>query len=119
MSGEWREEYERHADADLAALSAESLPSLIRRLERRDFGDYYVFWDAIASKGDLQAVGWRMFDFLGSDATYLHRYHCARVLLALLGDKRYEAADLTVAHRNPARALADVERELTRVVGPR
>ena len=71
------------------------------------------------TKGDLQAVGWKLFDFLTSDATYLHRYHCARVLLERLGDKRYEAADLTVAHRNPARALADVERELTEAIGPR
>ena len=119
MSGEWREQYEQHADADLAAMSAESLASLIRRMERRQFGDYYVFWDAFAAKGGLHAVGWKLFDFLASDETYLHRYHCARVLLVLLGEKRYEAADLTVAHRDPARALADVERQLVSAIGPR
>ncbi|MBC7894612.1 MAG: hypothetical protein H7066_04315 [Cytophagaceae bacterium] len=119
MSGEWREHYEDAADADLAAMSAESLPQLIRRVQRREFGEYYALWDAIAGKRDLHAVGWLMFDFITSDATYLHRYHCARALLVLLGNSTYEAADLTVAHREPARALAVVEQELVRAIGPR
>lgn len=119
MSGEWRKRYERAADADLAAMNTASLPELIRRVERRQFGDYYVIWDAIAAKRDLHAVGWFMFAFITSGATYLHRYHCARTLLELLGNTTCEAADLTVAHREPARALAVVEQELVRAIGPR
>lgn len=119
MSGEWKEDYERAADADLAALRAESLAMLIRRVERCQFGEYHVLWDAIAAKQDLHAVGWLMFDFITSDATYLHRYHCARGLLVLLGNTAYEAADLTVAHREPARALAAVEQQLVSAIGPR
>ena len=58
-------------------------------------------------------------DFLNSPADYLHRYHCARALLALLRCTTYEPVDLTVARKNPAKALGELEQLLAHTVGPR
>jgi hypothetical protein len=115
----WRECWEDDADAELRALTALPLAALLRRVDAGKLSEHHVIWDAIAAKQDLPACGWRLYDFLTSPAPYLSRYHCARVLLALLGCTKFDAAALTVAHLNPAAALAEMSGLLERAIGPR
>ncbi len=112
--------YEDDADRELAQLSALPLSELRRRVRDKEFGMSKVIWSAIASKHhESPSVAWLLFDFVKSNAEYLDRYACARALLTLLGTNKYEAADLTIAHRNPAAALADIETMIVSKSGPR
>jgi hypothetical protein len=115
----WKEQWEDEAHAEYEALCALPIEELRRRFEKRRFGQYYGIWDAIATKRDLASVGWQLLDFLRSRADYLHRYHCARALLALLDCRAFEAADLSVEHRGSSKNLATVEALLTNAIGPR
>jgi len=115
----WKEQWEDGAGAELEDLHALPIEELRRRVAKRRFGDYYMIWDAIAAKRDLAAVGWQLVDFLKSSADYLHRYHCARALLALMDCKDFEAADLSAELRNPAKNLVIVETLLVSALGPR
>jgi hypothetical protein len=115
----WKEQWEDDADAELERLSALPIEELSRRVQSQELGGFYMIWNAIAAKGDLPSVGWQLFDFLNSPADYLHRYHCARTFLTLLRCTTYEPVDLTVAHKNPAKALGELEQMLSRAVGPR
>ena len=117
--GSWRDQWEDGATAELEHFRAMSLDDLLARVRRGRFGEYHVIWDAIAEKRDVRRAGWVLYDVVKSSADYLHRYHAARGLLALLECTRYEPADLTVAHRNPATALAEVEAMLVRAAGAR
>jgi hypothetical protein len=117
--GQWKEEYEAAGDAEFAKFSALSVGELRRRVERREFGQQYSFWTAIAAKRDVAAFGWLLFDFINSSEDYLQRYHAARALLALLKVTIYEPGDLTIAHRHPEKALADVAARLVQAIGPR
>jgi len=115
----WKEQWEDDADTELEKLSALPIAELRRRVQAGELGGFYMIWNAIAAKEDLAAIGWQLLDFLSSPADYLHRYHCARALLALLRCTKYEPVDLTVAHKNPAKALGELEQMLTLAVGPR
>jgi hypothetical protein len=107
---DWREQWEDASGSELEELRALPLDELQHRIAKRRLGSYYVIWDAIAARRDLAAVGWRLFDFLESSADYLNRYHCARVLLALLDCRDFEPADLSAEQRNPRQNLAAVQR---------
>jgi hypothetical protein len=113
----WKERWEDDAHAEYEKLRALSLEKLCERVRRGKFGEHYAIWDAIAAKRDLAPVGWQLFDFLNSNADYLHRYHCARALLALLDCKEFQAADLSVAHMNASKNLAIVEALLEQAIG--
>jgi hypothetical protein len=116
---DWREQWEDAAGAELEELRALPLDELQHRIAKRRLGSYYMIWDAIAAKRDLAAVGWQLFDFLGSSADYLNRYHCARALLALLDCRDFDPADLSAEQRNPRQNLAAVQTLLESAVGPR
>lgn len=115
----WKEMYEDAADADYRRFAKLSTTDLLRRVSRREFGDYYTLWNAIADKRDLRATGWALFDFLYSDADYLHRYHCARALLALLDCTTYEPVQLSAGHDGQPQRLLAVAQLLEQSIGPR
>lgn len=119
--GDWREQYDDAATDEQRRLTKLSLRELLGRVKRRRLGEYHVIWSAIVARADEDRgrAGWALHDFVISDAPYLDRYNCARALLTWLGVTGYEAADLTVQHRNPQVALADVARVLEAAVGPR
>lgn len=115
----WRDQYDDSANAEHKSLNAESVEKLKKRVMKKDFGEYYAIWTAIADTKDLPAFGWMMFDFIKSNEDYLQRYNCARALLAMMGTTKYEPQNLTIKHMKPEAALADVEVMLTEAIGPR
>jgi hypothetical protein len=115
----WKEQWEDESHAEYEVLRALPLEERRRRIAKRQFGSYYMIWDAIAAKRDLPPVAWQLFEFLKSHADYLHRYHCARALLALMDYRDLQAADLSVEHMNPSKNLATIEALLEKAVGPR
>lgn len=119
--GDWREHYDDAATDEQRRLAKLSLRELLARVKRRRLGEYHVIWSAIVERApeDKGRAGWALYDFVVSDAPYLDRYNCARSLLTWLGVSRYDAADLTVQHRDPRVALADVAQVLEAAVGPR
>jgi hypothetical protein len=117
-SKDWRENWEAAASTEHQSLGALPLEALMTRVNTNALGSYYGIWDAIALKADLRTVGWRLFSFLRSEGDYLHRYHCARTLLGLMGCTKYDPADLTAPQRNPAVALAEIARLLDSSIGP-
>lgn len=119
MGKDWQECWEEAANTERQELSALSLDALMHQVRSNALGSYYGIWDTIAAKADLHTVGWRLFSFLRMGGDYLHRYHCARVLLGLMGCTKYEPADLSAPQRNPSVALAEVARLLESSLGPR
>jgi HEAT repeat protein len=115
----WKERWEDDADGEYQQLRALPLDDLRRRLAKGKFGQHHMLWSAIAAKGDLEPVGWELFDFLKSSGDYLQRYHCARALLALLECKDLQPAELAVEHPDPSAKRARVEALLTNALGPR
>ena len=115
----WKEQWEDGAGVEYEELCLLPLEELGRRIAKRQFGGYYMIWDAISAKQDLLSVGWPLFDFLKSPSEYLHRYHCARALLALMNSTEFQAADLSVEHVDRPKNLARVAALLERALGPR
>jgi hypothetical protein len=116
---DWRERWEDDSQAEYDQFCELALETLLARVATMKLGSHCQIWEAIAAKEDLRTAGWPLFGFVSSGAPYLHRYHCAAALLTLLKLSKYQAAQLTVEHLNPARALADVAKILASRVGPR
>ncbi|HEX8456412.1 MAG TPA: hypothetical protein VF656_03745 [Pyrinomonadaceae bacterium] len=117
-NGDWRETWEQHAEHERGALGETPVSELIERVRARRFGGYYGIWYALAERAKLNEVGWVLFSVLESDADYLDRYHCAAALLRLLGEKRWQAVDLS-AEWGRAKNLDPVERVLEQRIGAR
>lgn len=105
------------AEAESRDLASLPVSILLLRVEAGDLGTHYQIWPAIARRATLEQAGGILYRFVRSDADYLNRYHCAEALLTLLGFDDLEAADLTVEHRHPERALERVRAELQSRLG--
>lgn len=116
--GDWRESWEQHADQERGALGETPVSELVERVWAGQFGGYYSIWYALADRAKLNEVGWVLFSVLESEAGYLDRYHCAAALLRLLGEKRWQAVDLS-AEWGRAKNLKPVEKILEQRIGAR
>jgi hypothetical protein len=117
-SGDWRQEYEHHADIEGAKVDKMSVRELCARIQAGKVGDYYQIWRAIGERGTLPEAGWLLFSVLESDMESLHRYHCASALLRLLGEQRMTAAELS-AEWGRANNMPTIAALLEQKIGPR
>lgn len=109
---DWREQYEQAAGGESDLLARMPLGVLIGKVRRRETGEYHALWDAIARKGTPATIGWLLYEFLLSDRPYLERYHCARVLLPLVGLTDIEPVELSAARPNRQENLARLRTRL-------
>lgn len=117
-SNDWRETWDEHADHERDTIDTIPINDLIARVKSGQFGDYYTIWSAIAERAALPEVGWMLFSVLESSAMYLHRYHCAAVLLRLLGERHLQAVDLS-AEWGRVKNLGPLASVLEQRIGPR
>lgn len=114
----WKDQYEDAAGAEGRAFSRLPSNELLDRVRHRQTGDYFALWDAIGRQIPVRSAGWVLFDFLLSDRPYLERYHCARVLLAMLQVPDLEAVDLSAGRPGQAELLEGIRSRLLSVAGP-
>jgi hypothetical protein len=82
---EFQESYEAAMRSELERLSILSTPELIRRIERREFGNYQQAFAALASKKDLRLAGpFLANQLLRERLSFAERLGCATALLSML-----------------------------------
>lgn len=116
---DWREKWEVAAGDEQSEYDSISLEQLIERIENGWFGNYYALWRTVEARATLELVGWLLFDVLESKASYLHRYHCARALLNLMGETRFDPVHLSGNNPKLQQNLLVIEKELIKRLGPR
>lgn len=97
---DWREDYERAAEAESARLARASDRVLLEAIRARQTGEYYTIWRVIGERRPKPEICWTLYETLTSDRDYLDRYHCAQALLRLLGLRTFEAAELSALSPN-------------------
>jgi len=117
--GDWRKQWEDHADAEQARYDAMSTSALLDDVRRGRFGDYRTIWYALGKRAAAPEAAWMLFDVLTSQATYLDRYHCAAALLQLLGSTEWEPVELSAACFPVAENLSRVQKRIESNLGPR
>jgi hypothetical protein len=117
-AGDWREQWDIEAQQELEGFRDLPAERLLESIEAQKFGEYSTIWTAIAERATLPQAGWRLCSFLESDADYHQRYHCARALLRLLDDTRWQPVELS-AEWGRSKHLADMRRALEQRIGPR
>ncbi len=114
--------FEEAASREYETLSAMPLESLLERVGKQTFGEYYQLWPAIASKATLAEAGWPLFEVLNSKADYLVRYHCGDALIKIAGSllAGWEPVMLSGEQVHPvSQNLAKVARIIEAAVGKR
>src|SRR2546425_284010 len=106
---EFQERWEIEAGKEYDHYMTLEASDLASRVQRRDFGQYFSIWRAVAAKCRLAEVQDAMLGVLRSDLDYLIRYHCAEALVSLSGgySDGFRAVELS------GREKYDVERRLT------
>jgi len=117
-ANDWRATWDQHADHERDTLHDLPLRELIARVQSGQFGDYDTIWSAIVDRAQLPEVGWTLFAVLESSVAYLHRYHCATVLLRLLGETRLQAVDVATEWGR-VKNLGSLAHVLVQRIGPR
>ena len=106
MSGEWRKEWEWHADKESERYDAMSVPRLVEEIRRGHVGDYHTIWYALARRATLSDAADVLLGVLESDRPYLERYHAAASLLELLQSQEFEPEELSAGRFPLAENLA-------------
>jgi hypothetical protein len=114
----WRDRWDAEAQHELERCRDLPVARLLELVQARQFGEYYTIWTAIAERATLPDAGWRLFSLLESDADYHQRYHCARALLRLLDETRWQPVELS-AEWGRSKHLDDLCQMLERRIGPR
>jgi hypothetical protein len=115
----WQDHWEEFTAAERAACDKACLEVLLGDVCGGQFGRYHQIWPAIAARASLEQAGWTLYEVLGRDIDYLHRYHCADALLALIGDAPLKAVDLAGGHAGVSNNLETLEALLTSRIGDR
>lgn len=118
-AGDWREQYETSADAELSHYEKASDSELLQLIQGGRTGEYYTIWRVIGSRPASPALCWTLYDILLSDRPYLDRYHCANALLQILPCTEFEAVQLSAAWPVLQENLARLQAVIERTVGPR
>jgi len=120
MSGEWRDEWDRHATAENDGMDHLPIAWLVERVRRGEYGDYHTIWHALARRASLHEAGWALFAVLERPIDYLHRYHAASALLELLGNTSLPVVALSSGPPEKiAPRLREVAALLEAKIGPR
>ena len=115
-TADWREQWDRAAEAEGNRYDAMPVENLIRNIRAGRIGRYYSIWYSLAKRSSLTDVGWTLFNVLESRAPYLVRYHCAAALITLLDGINVKPVELSASRfplsENLARVGHAVEMEI-------
>jgi hypothetical protein len=113
MSGEWREQWEWHADQESERYDAMRVPRLVEVIRRGHVGDYHTIWYALARRASLSDAADVLLGVLGSERPYLERYHAAAALLELLQSREFGPEELSAGRFPLAENLVRVRALVT------
>jgi hypothetical protein len=115
---DWRARYEQEATAELASYNKRPVAELVRQVKERRYSTYFSIWHSLGRRATLEQAGWALLEVLKSEPEYLHRYHCASALLALMGKSRAEAVHYSSDKVDRWANLEVLEKELRERIGP-
>lgn len=120
-SGDWREQFEIHAEANKMSLDEKSVSELLQNVASGSFGQYFNIWYSIAERADAKEALPVLFSALESNNDYLQQYHCAVAILHLLSveklvDGSYPSNTSAVEYTTSGKNYHEARRNLEKLI---
>ena len=95
----WKDYYDEAAEMERQHLRKLPIETILENVKQGRYGSYYVVWEIIGRRANLEEAGLILIEVLERDIDYLIRMNCALyALLKLMPDCPFSAADLAGDH---------------------